>query len=403
MNKQFAQFLKYTAVTAIFYAMCVSVLPLQVAAQKANATQKSPRIVVTDNSWEVSGDQIEFGEYAQWARNLPAKGAALKGGNKPVEIAAYFDGSTIIPGTQPIWRRHHASDNWETYLFRKTIKLGSEPIKSVILQVNCDDAARVYINQKLVDTRKLNVTMGGQHGGDVNFKQLTTFMYNKIETYDVTSYFFTNTDNVVLAEVMNQPFGGNHAYLSAHIKIEFLPEAPPQTRVVAAPATPEKPVAVKPVATPAKKPLVAPPVTPTEVKPVVVPATRVFTMGSDATIEKLKVGDILELGNIFFKTDRYQLDSTSFKTLSALANLLKAYPNLKIEVGGHTNLLPDPNFANQLSENRAKAVFTYLTEQTVPATQVVYKGYGKTTPKIAGTTLSANRQNQRVEIKVLAK
>jgi len=171
---------------------------------------------------------------------------------------------------------------------------------------------------------------------------------------------------------------------------------------------PEPPKAVSRVKTPVKStPAKQKPVSPasptanTPVKPVA--PTTVFQSGSTVNLEKLPVGSILELGNVYFKANAYQLDSLSNQTLEALVKLLQANPRLQIEIGGHTNLRPDAGFANQLSENRARTVATYLTDRGIAALRIQYKGYGKTTPKIPGTSAEANRQNQRVEVKILAK
>ncbi len=50
------------------------------------------------------------------------------------------------------------------------------------------------------------------------------------------------------------------------------------------------------------------------------------------------------LGHVFFKADDYRLDSTSYRTLFALATFMKRHPSLKIEIGGHTNLRPGERF-----------------------------------------------------------
>ena len=82
---------------------------------------------------------------------------------------------------------------------------------------------------------------------------------------------------------------------------------------------------------------------------------------------------------------------------------MKRHPSLKIEVGGHTNLLPTDQFAAELSTNRARAVVQFLTDNGVPAERLSHKGYGKTQPRVKGTSKEANRANQRVEVKVLGK
>ena len=199
--------------------------------------------------------------------------------------------------------------------------------------------------------------------------------------YDVTDYFFTNTNNTILAEAVSLAFDGSHAYFSAKIVIEFGP---------------------KPASKPSSSPKAKVPAPPASAPPPVAPVTTVFEAGRDPEIEKLTPGSILELGHVYFKADRYELDTASYRTLDALAAFLKRHPALKIEIGGHTNLRPSDVFAADLSANRARTVMHYLTDQGVPPERLTYKGYGKSRPRVQGITKEADRANQRVEVLVLA-
>lgn len=144
------------------------------------------------------------------------------------------------------------------------------------------------------------------------------------------------------------------------------------------------------------KPTVQPP--PTAATKPAAPENTVFEAGRDPGIENLRVGSILELGHVYFNADDYRLDTTSYRTLAALAAYMKRHPGLKIEVGGHTNLRPDERFAN-----RARAVMRYLTDNGVPADRLTYKGYGKSMPRVKAVSKEADKANQRVEVKVLGK
>ncbi len=357
---------------------------------------RSPLIIVTDESWEVSGAPTKFGEYPRSAEQLPGATGPLPGGTYSGVNAAFFGPSQIIAGTVPIWRSRVAKDSWEAYTFRKVVPLEALPIRSAMLEINCDDAARVYINQRLVNPEHRSARFKNEREDNALFRDLTACLYSEVKTYDVGSYFFTNTANVIIVEVANQPYGDNHAYLSARLRIEFdpLPESPKVVAPVRTPARtlPPKPKPAHPVAT-TSKPTPAP----------IIQPNTVFQSGSKVNVDKLQVGSVLELGNVYFKANAYQLDSLTNQTLQALVSLLQTNPTIEIEIGGHTNLLPETNFANKLSENRAHTVATYLTDRGIAAQRIRYKGYGKTQPKKLVTSAEANRQNQRVEVKILAK
>ena len=363
-----------------------------VGAQVKQPKIKPPIILVTDNSWHVSGEQTKFGEYPLSAEKIASATSPLHGGTQWATAAAYNPLSKVVPGSVPIWRNRTADGEGESYQFRKTVQLGPEPIQKITLEVNSDDVSRVYINKRLVSAEKRDGTLKDGYDDWFLFRSVTGYTYNRIYTYDVTDYFFTNVTNTILVEAISLAFDGSHAYLSAKIVIEF-----------AQPPEPPRPAPVKRKPAPAPKAKAAPlPATPTADRPAAAQNT-VFEAGRDPGIEKLKVGSILELGHVYFKADDYKLDSTSYRTLSALASYMQRHPSLKIEVGGHTNLLPNERFAAELSTNRARSVMQYLTDNGVAPDRITYKGYGKSMPRVPAISKEADRANQRVEVKVLEK
>jgi outer membrane protein OmpA-like peptidoglycan-associated protein len=81
---------------------------------------------------------------------------------------------------------------------------------------------------------------------------------------------------------------------------------------------------------------------------------------------------------------------------------LRKSPNVIVEIGGHTNSLPDKVFADELSTLRAKAVVDYLKDEGIPAVQLRFKGYGKRYPIATNSTEEGRKLNQRVEVKIIA-
>jgi flagellar motor protein MotB len=74
-------------------------------------------------------------------------------------------------------------------------------------------------------------------------------------------------------------------------------------------------------------------------------------------LKPMEVGSNMVLKNIFFETDSYALKEESRVELNKLLELLKQNPLLKIQIGGHTDNQGSSDYNQQLSENRAKAVF----------------------------------------------
>ena len=83
-----------------------------------------------------------------------------------------------------------------------------------------------------------------------------------------------------------------------------------------------------------------------------------------------------------------------------LAAVLKAYPNINIEVGGHTDSSGKADMNNALSLARANAVKAQLVAQGIAGDRISTKGYGSSMPATANAADAANR---RVEIKVVTK
>jgi outer membrane protein OmpA-like peptidoglycan-associated protein len=352
---------------------------------------RPPITIITDPTWEVSGSQTRFGEYPLSAQRIASVTSPLHGGTYKAVAAIYNPNSKIVPGSIPIWRKRTTDDDGEAYQFRKTVQLGADPIRKITLEINSDDVARVYINKRLVSMDKRDGTLKDGYDKWFTFRSVSGFTYNRIYKYDVTDYFFTNVNNTILVEAVSLAFDGSHAYLSAKIVIEFAPKpepAKPPTTVT--PPQPKPP----PSKADAPVPVVAQPAAPEKI---------VFEAGRDPDIEKLREGSILELGQVYFKADDHKIDSTSYRTLAALTTFMKRHPSLKIEIGGHTNLRPTAHFATALSENRARAVVRYLTDNGIAADRVTYKGYGKSRPRINAVSKEADRANQRVEVKVLEK
>ena len=76
--------------------------------------------------------------------------------------------------------------------------------------------------------------------------------------------------------------------------------------------------------------------------------------------------------------------------------------DIVIEIGGHTNGLPEHDYCDRLSTARAQSVAQYLYEKGIPVDRIGYKGYGKRKPVATNSTVDGRRKNQRVEIKIVA-
>ena len=88
--------------------------------------------------------------------------------------------------------------------------------------------------------------------------------------------------------------------------------------------------------------------------------------------------------------------------MNEVYELLVRNPNVIIEVGGHTNNIPDHDYCDKLSRARAKAVADYLVKKGISTSRIKYRGYGKRKPMTTNETKAGRTKNQRVEIKILS-
>jgi outer membrane protein OmpA-like peptidoglycan-associated protein len=111
-------------------------------------------------------------------------------------------------------------------------------------------------------------------------------------------------------------------------------------------------------------------------------------------------GLIVSMPDVLFDTNSAALKMTARERLAKVSGILLAHPDIKVEVDGYTDSTGDPMFNEQLSQQRAAAVQSYLTQQGVPGGSVSVHGFGEANPIASNDTASGRQQNRRVELVV---
>ena len=116
---------------------------------------------------------------------------------------------------------------------------------------------------------------------------------------------------------------------------------------------------------------------------------------------EIEADKIVRLDYVFFKTGSAELDAMSEFELDNVAEQLNKYPEIQVELSGHTDNVGDPQNNRDLSEQRAQTVFDYLINKGVDAGRLSAAGYGESQPIESNDTAEGRKVNRRTELKVL--
>lgn len=117
--------------------------------------------------------------------------------------------------------------------------------------------------------------------------------------------------------------------------------------------------------------------------------------------DTLKKGDKLILDNIHFENDEAVLLAESYPTLATVVEYMLNNKRIKVEISGHTSSLGSKRHNYILSQKRADAVLRFLKNNGVAEDRVKTVGYGPEFPIASDETEEGQKENRRVEFKVL--
>ena len=114
---------------------------------------------------------------------------------------------------------------------------------------------------------------------------------------------------------------------------------------------------------------------------------------------------MIRINDVLFETGKAVLADSSRGSLDVVGKVLVKWPELKIEIGGHTDSRGSARLNQKLSEARVQSVLDYLlhTFPELKPEQYVTKGYGASRPLVPNVSPEAMARNRRVEFKVLNK
>ncbi|NOT89078.1 MAG: OmpA family protein [Lysobacter sp.] len=117
-----------------------------------------------------------------------------------------------------------------------------------------------------------------------------------------------------------------------------------------------------------------------------------------------KVNIAIDLKGVNFDFDKATLRPDAVAILNEAVEILKRYPDLRVEVAGHTDLCGKDTYNQSLSQRRSQTVYDYLTSNGIDSGRLAGpNGYGESRPLVqTGQTLPEckNETNRRTELNV---
>ncbi|WP_426508693.1 OmpA family protein [Dactylosporangium sp. McL0621] len=121
-----------------------------------------------------------------------------------------------------------------------------------------------------------------------------------------------------------------------------------------------------------------------------------LVVGQAAAPEQVQT-QLVALPTVEFENDSATLTPQGRAVVENAASILRANPNIKVSIEGHTDLTGTVEHNQTLSENRARTVLDTLVSLGIAADRLTSKGFGESRPKVQGSDAAANGVNRRVE------
>ncbi|HUX57284.1 MAG TPA: OmpA family protein [Bacteroidales bacterium] len=121
------------------------------------------------------------------------------------------------------------------------------------------------------------------------------------------------------------------------------------------------------------------------------------------SLNPIKIGEKMQLSNVFYEIDSWQLKKESVSELNNLVDLLSDNEDIIIEISGYTDSTGSDEHNLELSEKRALSVVNYLISKGIPSERLKHKGYGNQFPVGDNVTIEGRKLNRRTEAKIIEK
>src|SRR5205807_10345704 len=109
-------------------------------------------------------------------------------------------------------------------------------------------------------------------------------------------------------------------------------------------------------------------------------------------------GLVVSMPDVLFDIAKYDLKPAARERLARIAGIVLAYPDLKLDIEGHTDNIGTEEYNQVLSEKRAAAVRDYLLQSGVSLNSIFARGLGVNDPIADNSTAAGRKLNRRVDM-----
>ena len=118
---------------------------------------------------------------------------------------------------------------------------------------------------------------------------------------------------------------------------------------------------------------------------------------AEIIVQKLEEEGFVTL-YINFDSGKYTIKPESYKIIDDIAAALRAKPDMKVKLEGHTDNVGNARANKKLSDDRAKAVMNAIVAKGIDSSRLVAEGFGLEKPIADNNTAEGRAQNRRVEL-----
>lgn len=117
-------------------------------------------------------------------------------------------------------------------------------------------------------------------------------------------------------------------------------------------------------------------------------------LATEKEIVKDKNRLLIQTDPIYFDYNMWYIRKESKVILDKVVALMQKYPEMKVEIGSHTDTRGDKRFNSSLSEKRAQATRDYFLNKGIPKGNIFAKGYGESVPIVKCNPVESCNEEQ---------